>query len=110
LAGLSNIVGIISTNFTNMVRTALRPGVDKITFQRVKLVGTNFIPIMLRYTDRYINPTNGRVVRQPVERLVLQPDIIFTVRDLGTVFEVPVLIRRSDTTAWTNNAALNSIV
>ena len=110
VTAISNIVTTVGTNFTNMVRTALRPGVDKITFQRVNLLGTNFVPVTLRYTDRFINPTNGRVVKQPVERLVFQPDIIFTVRDLGTVFEVPVLSARTDTSGWTNNAALNSFI
>jgi len=110
VVGISNILGAIGTNFTNMVRTALRPGPDKITFQRVPLLGTNFTPITLRYTDRYINPTNGRIVKQPVERVVLAPDIIFTVRDLGTVQEIPVRAARSGTAGWTNNAALNSFV
>lgn len=110
LTGISNIVGTIATNFTNFVRTAARPGLDKITFQRVALFGTNFNPITLRFTDRFINPTNGRIVKQPVERLVLQPDIIFAVRDLGTVLEIPVRSRRSDTSNWTNNAAINSFL
>jgi hypothetical protein len=109
--GTSNIVVSTGTNFTNFVRTALRPGVDKITFQRVPLLGTNFTPITLRYTDRLItNMTTLRVVKQPVERLVLAPDIIFAVRDLGTVFEIPVRAARTTTANWTNNAALNSFV
>jgi len=110
LTGLSNLVGSVGANLTNFVRTALRPGLDKITFQRVSMLGTNFTPITLRFTDRFItNYTTYRVVKQPVERLVLQPDIIFTVRDLGTVFEIPVRSVRSGTANWTNNAALNSI-
>lgn len=109
-AAVSNLVTTIGTNFTNFVRTALRPGVDKINFQRVQLIGTNFIPITLRYTDRYINLTNGRVVKQSVERVVLAPDIIFDARDLGTVQDIPVRIRRSGTDSWTNNAALNSFL
>jgi hypothetical protein len=108
--GTSNIVVNAATNQTNFVRTALRPGVDKITFQRVPLLGTNFTPITLRYTDRFMNPANGRIVKQPVERLVLAPDIIFAVRDLGTVFEIPVRAARTSTAGWTNNAALNSFV
>lgn len=107
-AGLSNIVTSAGTNFTNFVRTAYRPGVDKISFQRVSVFGTNFTPITLRYTDRFINPTNGRIVKQPVERLVLQPDILFQVRDLGTVLDIPVSSTRTGTANWTNNAALNS--
>ncbi len=109
--GVSNIIGTIGTNFPNFVRTAFRPGLDKITFQRVGLIGTNFTPITLRYTDRFItNFTTFRVVKQPVERLVLQPDIIFAVRDLGNVFEIPVRSGRSGTGNWTNNAAINSFL
>lgn len=106
-AGLSNLVSSVGTNFTNFVRTAYRPGVDKITFQRVHVFGTNFNPITLRYTDRFIN-TNGRAVKQPVERLVLVPDILFAVRDLGTIQDVPFTSARTTTTNWNNNAALNS--
>ncbi len=111
LTGLSNVVTILGTNATNLVRIALRPGVDKITFQKVGLLGTNFSPMILRYTDQFINPTNGRPTRQPVERLVLQPDIIFAVGDLGVALQLdPNIIRRTSTASWTNNAAMNSIV
>jgi hypothetical protein len=110
ITGVSNVVGGIATNFTNFVQTALRPGVDKINFRRVSLIGTNFSPITIRYTDRYIDLQTGRRISQPVERLVLQPDIIFAVTDLGTVQEVPVRVRRTDTTGWTNNAALNTFL
>lgn len=109
-AGVSNLVTSIGTNLTNFVRTAYRPGVDKITFQRVHVFGTNFTPITLRYTDRFINSTNGRIVKQPVERLVLQPDIIFDVRDMGTIFESPITWGRTGTLGWTNNAALQSFL
>jgi len=110
ITGVSNIIRNIDTNFPNFVRTAPRPGIDKITFQRVPLFGPSFTPITLRYTDRFISTNTGRIVKQPVERLVLQPDIIFAVRDLGTVDEIPFLISRTDTTGWTNNAALNTFL
>ena len=110
--GSNVVVGtniISATNFPGFVTTALRPGLDKITFQRVGLLGTNFTPIRLRYTDRFItNLSTLRVSKQSVERVVLRPDILFTVRDLGTVFEIPVRSGRSGTGNWTNNAALNS--
>ena len=106
-AGISNAVTAAGTNFSTFVRTAYRPGVDKITFQRVSVFGTNFTPITLRYTDRYVS-TNARVVKQPVERLLLQPDILFQVRNLGTVLDIPVFSRRTTTANWVNNAALNS--
>ena len=107
-AGISNAVTAAGTNVNpNFVRTAYRPGVDKITFQRVSVFGTNFTPITLRYTDRYIS-TNGRIVKQSVERLVVQPDIIFQVRDIGTVFDTPISSSRTGTGNWVNNAALNT--
>jgi hypothetical protein len=110
VTGISNLLATAGTNFPNFVRTALRPGVDKITFQRVPLLGPNFTPFTLRYTDRFINPTNGRAGRQLVERVVLQPDLVFGVRDIGLVDEVPFLLFRTTTGSWTNNAALNSIL
>ena len=107
-AGISNAVTAAGTNVNpNFVRTAYRPGVDKITFQRVSVFGTNFTPITLRYTDRYIS-TNGRVVKQTVERLVVQPDIIFQVRDIGTVRDIPISSARTGTGNWVNNAGLNT--
>ena len=106
-AGISNAVTAAGTNFSTFVRTAYRPGVDKITFQRVSVFGTNFTPITLRYTDRYIS-TNGRVVKQSVERLVVQPDILFRVRDIGTVRDIPFRSERSGLVNWINNSALNT--
>lgn len=111
-AALTNLVTTVGTNgiFTNFVRTALRPGLDKLTFQRVGLLGNNFNPITLRYTDRFINPTNGRIVKQSVERLVTAPDIVFSVRDIGLApnSATPLVYSRTTTDGWTNNAALNT--
>jgi hypothetical protein len=111
VGGISNIIGSIGTNFPNFVRTAYRPGVDKIRFQRVPLFGTNFAPFIQRYTDRFYNPTNGRAMKQTVERIVFVPDIIFDVRDLGAPGEfAPALAARTSTAGWTNNAAVNSFL
>lgn len=110
ITGISNVIGGFATNLTNFVRTALRPGVDKLTFRRVNLIGTNFTPITVRYTDRYIDLNTGHRVSRPVERLVLRPDIIFAVTDLGTIDDVPVRVSRTVTAGWTNNAALNTFL
>lgn len=108
------VTNVLGTNIiSNFAVTALRPGLDKITFQRVNfdsILGSTFTPITNYYTDKYINPTNGRVVKQRVARAILQPDIIFGVSDLGTVFEAPVLTFRTSTTGWSNNAAINSAI
>jgi hypothetical protein len=109
ITGSSNLLGGFGTNATNLVRTAFRPGVNKITFRRVNLniPANTFTPFSIRYTDRYIDPVTFKKVSQPVERLVLQPDIIFRVTDLGTVFEVPVTSSRTGTGNWVNNATNN---
>jgi hypothetical protein len=97
----------------SFVQGALRPGVDKITFQRVNydsLLGTTFTPVTHRYTDRYVNATTGRIAQQRVQRTITQPDILFAVGDLGTfpITATPILSRRTDTTGWSNNVALNT--
>jgi hypothetical protein len=106
---LTNVLGTnVISGFTV---TALRPGVDKVTFQRVNfdsILGSTFTPITNRYTDTFINTTNGRVVRQKVARAILRPDIIFGVGDLGTVQEAPFTALRTTTAGWSNNAALNT--
>jgi hypothetical protein len=47
-------------------------------------------------------------VKQKVERIIFQPDMLFAVGDLGTVTAIPVLTGRSGTTGWSNNVALNT--
>jgi len=101
------------TNLTNFVRTALRPGRDKVTFQRVafdSVLGATFTPLTNSFKDTFINPTNGKVTTQKLQRVILQPDILFGVDDLGTdpLDGLPFLTASTDTTRWSNNAALNS--
>ncbi|HXJ61288.1 MAG TPA: hypothetical protein VNU68_31980 [Verrucomicrobiae bacterium] len=98
---------------TNFVQVALRPGRDKITFQRVNfdsLLGTTFTPITNRYVDKYVHPTSGRLISQRVQRVIQQPDILFVVGDLGTdpVTALPVIGGFTDASGWSNNVALNS--
>ena len=71
------------------------------------LLGTLFNPITNTYTDTVI--AGGRPVSQSLQRPVTQPDIVFTVTDLGTVFEVPVLTRRTSTLGWQDNSAINGL-
>lgn len=103
------------TNTTNtIIRAALRPGLNKLVFRRVKfdaLIGGTFTPFTNSYPDTLINPTNGHILRQSVQRPVLAPDIIFAVDDLGTTVDgFPIISARTDTTGWTNNAALNTFL
>lgn len=103
------------TNFVigsnTLVSQALRPGLTKVTFQRVNydsIVGQLFHPITNLFTDVMIS--NSTVVLQPIQRVVTQPDIIFTAERLGLVAGlVPALVRRTDTTGWQNNDAINGV-
>ena len=95
-AGFSNIVGNISTNLTNLVTDALRPGVNKLNFIRSdydSLIGINFIIVTNQYTDQFIS--NSVPLSQPIARAIAAPDFLFTSEDLGLIANlVPVLNRR----------------
>lgn len=105
----------LQTNFwggggTNVIQTTgLRPGIEKITFQRVdydSLLGQQLVPYSYYYTDLVIS--NYVAYPQYVQRVVTTPDILFTAGDLGVTgggVPTPVLIRRNVT--FTSNDALN---
>jgi hypothetical protein len=95
------------TNAGAFVNLAWRPGIDKVTFFRQELDATgSAVPLTYQYTDTYL--TNGVAVRQQLERVVKQPDFLFSVEDTGTKgpFLVPVV--RSGTSNWWNSTALDS--
>jgi hypothetical protein len=88
------------TNASSYVNTAIRPGVGKITFQRLAnnpCSGT-FVPITNDYVDSYIS--NSTLQYQTLERVVNQPDILFTAAHLG--FNE---YSRTGTSNWINNGA-----
>jgi len=89
----------------NTVATALRPGVDKITFVEAKFESGgfgNFIAITNRYVDYYF--TNNVLVKTTTERAQLfAPDILFSAADIGPGGQ----ILRTDTSGWTNNTSIN---
>lgn len=92
------------SNTVNYVNRAPRPGVEKITFQRLdfdSILSQTFLPFTNQYTDLYIS--NGVIQQQMVERVVTQPDILFSMRDLG-VFA----FSRTGTTNWANNGLAGS--
>jgi len=88
---------------TNAVITAVRPGVDKLTFVEAKfdsVVGP-FIGVTNRYVDYYV--TNNTLVKEYTQRILnVAPDILFSSADFGAA-----LLIRTDTTGWANNEALN---
>ena len=64
--------------------TALRQGVDKLTFVKAdfdSLLGTFFTPFTNEYVLNVI--TNGAIVPQRTRRTISAPDFLFTVRDFA---------------------------
>ncbi|MGC8886732.1 MAG: hypothetical protein ACP5MG_06200 [Verrucomicrobiia bacterium] len=106
-AGLTNLLG----NLTNApIATGLRPGLEKITFQRGNydsLLGQFFITNVYDYVDYVI--TNNTLVKQNVRRVVTTPDILFLAEDLGVVQAGGVLspVELNRTAGFVSNAQLN---
>ena len=91
------------TNSGDFVRTADRPGIEKVAFVRHPFGSLNgeFRPFTNHWTDVYYDWDDA--VYQEVERVTTRPDILFTGRDFGAA----MIGTRSGTTNWVNNAALN---
>ncbi|EEF62035.1 hypothetical protein [Pedosphaera parvula] len=86
-------------NASSYVNQALRPGVDKITFQKVRydaVFQQIFPPFTNRFTDTFLS--NGIFVQQSLERVITKPDILFTADSAGFGF-----VSRTGTTNWLNN-------
>lgn len=99
------IVGGVTNNVLTNLPPVLRPGVDKLRFQRVNydsLVGQIFSPFTVTYDEQYI--TNSQTFTRSISRRVTGPDIIFTVKDFNAI------VRRTVTAGWINNATLNTHV
>jgi hypothetical protein len=94
-------------NASSWVEGAARPGVDKITFVRQPFDAllARFLPMTNQFVDNYI--TNGAVQPQHLERVVSQPDFLFTAADLQTGLPTVVRFARTGTSNWVNNAVLN---
>ena len=65
------------------IATALRPGVDKLSFVRVNYdshLGL-WVPVTNRFRDRFV--LNFTLRTQQLERTLAQPDILFSAYDIG---------------------------
>jgi hypothetical protein len=95
-------VYLVATN-GSLVRTATRPGVEKLTFIRhpTGALSGEFVLYTNRWTDIYYD--GDFPAYQNVERVTIQPDILFSGQDLGV--ELPYT--RTGTSNWVNHAALN---
>jgi hypothetical protein len=95
----------IGPNAGAYVNQALRPGVDKITFVRRDfdgLLGQFFSPYTNQFTDTYIS--NSIVVTQQLERVITEPDILFSASSANQGIITNAQITRTGTTNWWNNA------
>jgi len=92
-----------------VVNEALRPGVEKITFQRVPGIVYPAIPLnmTIEFDDTYI--IDGETRTQRLLRPIQKPDIVFTASDLGVYAPsgYPQLYRTTGTSNWVNHASLN---
>lgn len=97
------------TNANAWVNGAWRPGIDKITFALHATDPSSgaFVRMTNHYADVYL--TNGNLVRQQLQRVVCQPDFLFSVTDLfdGTFTSSSEEFVRTGTTNWINNSRLN---
>lgn len=89
---------------------AWRPGVEKVNFVRHPYFPKHNRSLALRrrYTDYFYE--NGKLRSGRVERIISQPDILFTVdngEDTPPNQEFLYPVTRTGTTNWINNAALN---
>lgn len=99
--------GTNTASLSNFVNQAVRPGVEKVTFQSGQydsIIGA-FIAVTNVWTDTYIS--NSTAVSQTVQRVINQPDILIVAEDLGTADGYPVFFIRTDTSGWNNNDAIN---
>jgi hypothetical protein len=117
--GITNQIGTnlintnqVATNLTNFIATALRPGIEKLTFVRVQydsILGQNLTPITNTWTETiYTNRLTGLPTQQRLERVVTTPDFLFSAEDLGlNASGYPVVLRRTDTTGWADFNGIN---
>jgi len=101
---LSDVHGV-ETNANTYVKFAVRPGVEKINFVRQEYNSTNgqSVPITNNYTDTYV--TNNSFQHQSVQRVISEPDILFSAADLVLA---NYGYERTDTSRWWNSATFNA--
>ena len=100
----------IGTNAGAYANVALRPGVDKITFIRRdydSFLGQFFSPFTNQFTDFFI--TNNEVKQQWVERVITEPDIIFTAAAPEADQPRALVYSRTGTSNWWNSASLTGL-
>jgi hypothetical protein len=103
---LSNVSGA-GTNASSWVSGAWRPGVEKVTFvpQPTVAGSSQYLPMTNQYTDTFI--TNGLAAHQQLQRVINQPDFLFSAGDTDSEYAEILTYARTGTSNWLNNASLN---
>ncbi len=102
---LPGVTGV-GSNANAYVNTAIRPGVDKIAFlqQAYDSASGQFVPITNQYIDSFVS--NGVIAQQTLQRVIAQPDFLFTARDVESQFQSDrFLYSSTGTSNWINNGA-----
>ncbi len=107
---LANTNVVVSTNLLQF-DPSLRFGVDKLNFVRSQydsIVGQFLDPITNVFTEFVV--TNGTVFQQRVQRVITEPDILFSAEDLNDVAQpagIPAgFLVRTITMGWQNDDAI----
>lgn len=108
--GVTNILTVVGSGAVN---TALRGGIDKVSFVRVdfdSLLGIGFAGVTNTWTDRYIvtSSQTATIQQQTLARSIVRPDIIISARDLGLAANQPIEITRV-TGNYVNHDAINGL-
>lgn len=82
--GVTNILTVVGSGAVN---TALRGGIDKVSFVRVdfdSLIGIGFAGVTNTWTDRYLQTvgTTAAISSQTLARSIVRPDIVLSARDI----------------------------
>ena len=97
-------------NTGDYVNFAPRPGVDKIVFVRPGsydfLFGQFAVPYTNQFVDSYLS--NSVLCQQQLERVLTQPDILFSAANLSTGAGPAPRFTRTGTTNWLSFAALGA--
>ena len=101
----------VGPNAGAYVDQAIRPGVDKITFVRRDydgFLGQFFAPYTNYFTDYYLS--NNAVVAQQVERIITEPDIIFSSGNgAQDIVGAPQIFRTGTSNWWSGGILPGSI-
>jgi hypothetical protein len=106
LEALPPDVHAAGTNPNNYVDLAFRPGIEKLTFVRHSYDAAlgQVIPFTNQFLDTYIS--NGVPFHQQLERVVPQPDFLFSTAVSGPLSGSGAVCDRSGTSNWWNSALL----